>query len=165
MPQRATEDPHAFREAPQPAVEPRVEAHESVALAPPPTVTEQPTVRDDTARRETPGADPRTAEPPHAPWADESRAGATPAQMRRFIKSRPWIPLHELRRRFGINGQEDDVSPVPMSKGTVYVGLPAREAAILGELFRGGDVGYELATDPTSPIVIGVYPMRPVPRS
>ena len=41
----------------------------------------------------------------------------------------------------------------------------AREGALLGELLRGGEVGYELSLDPRSPIVVGVYPMRPVPRS
>jgi hypothetical protein len=35
---------------------------------------------------------------------------------------------------------------------------------MLGELLRGGDVGYELSVDPDTPIVIGVFPMRPVAR-
>ena len=48
---------------------------------------------------------------------------------------------------------------------TVYVGLPEREGRMLGELLRGGDVGYELSVDPVTPIVIGVFPMRPVARS
>jgi hypothetical protein len=47
----------------------------------------------------------------------------------------------------------------------VYVGLPSREGSLLGELLRGGDIGYELSLDPRTPVVIGVYPMRPVPRS
>jgi hypothetical protein len=72
--------------------------------------------------------------------------------------------MHELRRRFGINGMEDDVTPVHVDKGWIYVGLPPREGQLLGELLRGGEVGYELSLDPCTPIVIGVYPMRPVPR-
>jgi hypothetical protein len=96
---------------------------------------------------------------------DAISAGCTPAQMRRFIKSRPWIPMHELRRRFGINGHEDDVTGVSVGSRTVYVGLPEREGRMLGELLRGGDVGYELSVDPVTPIVIGVFPMRPVARS
>jgi hypothetical protein len=84
--------------------------------------------------------------------------------MRRFIKSRPWIPMHELRRRFGINGHEDDVTAVAVGPRTLYVGLPEREGRMLGELLRGGDVGYELSVDPDTPIVIGVFPMRPVAR-
>ena len=47
----------------------------------------------------------------------------------------------------------------------MYVGLPERECRLLGELVRGGEVGYELSLDPRTPIVVGVYPMRPVPRA
>lgn len=91
--------------------------------------------------------------------------GCTAPQLRRFIKSRPYVPMHELRRRFGINGSEDDVTAVDLAAGRVFVGLPAREGGLLGELLRGGEVGYELSLDPRSPIVVGLYPMRPVPRS
>lgn len=92
------------------------------------------------------------------------RATCTAAQLRRFIKSRPWIPMHELRRRFGISGPDDEVTPVRLAGRTVFVGLPATEGGLLGELFASGDVGYELSLDPGAPIVIGVYPMRPAPR-
>ncbi len=95
----------------------------------------------------------------------ESPATCTQAQLRRFIKSRPYVPLHELRRRFGLSGPDDDVSPVDVDGRRVFVGLPARETGLLGELLRQGDVGYELLLDPTSPIIIGVFPMRPVQRS
>ena len=88
----------------------------------------------------------------------------TAPQLRRFIKSRPYVPLHELRRRFGIDGGDDDVTPVRLEPGWVYVGLPTREGMLLGELLRAGEIGYELSLDPRSPIVIGVYPMRPIPR-
>jgi hypothetical protein len=91
-------------------------------------------------------------------------SAATAPQFRRFIKSRAYVPMHELRRRFGINGMEDDVTPVQLDRGWIYVGLPPREGQLLGELLRGGEVGYELSLDPCTPIVIGVYPMRPVPR-
>ena len=92
-------------------------------------------------------------------------AACTAPQLRRFIKSRPYVPMHELRRRFGINGGEDDVTPVQLSSGRIYVGLPSREGSLLGELLRGGEVGYELSLDPRSPIVVGLYPMRPVART
>ncbi len=94
----------------------------------------------------------------------QQKATCTLAQMRRFIKSRPYVPVHELRRRFLIEGIEDEVSPVGANGGLVYVGLPEREAGFLGELIRNGEVGCELLLDPTSPGVIGVYPMRPVAR-
>jgi len=89
----------------------------------------------------------------------------TAPQLRRFIKSRPYVPMHELRRRFAIDGGDDDVSPVSLDQRTVFVGLPDREGQLLGELLRSGEIGYELSLDPRTPIVIGVYPMRPVPRS
>lgn len=90
--------------------------------------------------------------------------GCTAPQLRRFIKSRPYVPMHELRRRFAIEGDDDDVTQVRLADGAVYVGLPAREGSLLGELLRGGEIGFELSLDPCTPIVIGVYPMRPVPR-
>lgn len=91
--------------------------------------------------------------------------GCTAPQLRRFIKSRPYVPMHELRRRFGINGHEDDVCAIDLGERRVFVGLPAREGSLLGELLRGGDIGYELSLDPRTPIVVGLYPMRPVART
>lgn len=94
----------------------------------------------------------------------EAPMPCTQAQLRRFIKSRPYVPLHELRRRFGLNGDDDDVSGADVDGRRLFIGLPERETGLLGELLRQGDVGYELLLDPTSPIVIGVFPMRPVQR-
>jgi len=90
---------------------------------------------------------------------------ATAPQLRRFIKSRAYVPMHELRRRFAINGADDEVTVVDIDRQRVFVGLPEREGRLLGELLRGGDIGYELSLDPISPIVVGVYPMRPVTRA
>jgi hypothetical protein len=96
--------------------------------------------------------------------AEVARPTCTVAQLRRFIKSRPWIPLHELRRRFGIYGGDDDVSPIHVGDHVLFIGLPSAEGRLMEELLAAGDVGYELGLDPTAPIVVGVYPMRPVPR-
>ncbi len=121
--------------------------------------------------------EPRPPEPrPAEPLAAEPRAAegvdaaaertATAPQLRRFIKSRAYVPMHELRRRFAINGGDDDVTPVDLEpRKRVFVGLPEREGRLLGELLRAGDIGYELSLDPISPIVVGVYPMRPVTRT
>jgi hypothetical protein len=96
---------------------------------------------------------------------DAERNGCTAPQLRRFIKSRAYVPMHELRRRFAIEGTDDDVTPVDMDPGVrVFVGLPNREGRLLGELLRSGDISYELSFDPIAPIVVGVFPMRPVPR-
>jgi hypothetical protein len=111
------------------------------------------------SRGETVGAQaPRFADPV------DLRVTCTVAQLRRFIKSRPWIPMHELRRRFGIYGGDDDVSPIRVGDHTLFIGLPPAEARLMAELLGGGDVGFELSLDPITPVVVGVYPMRPVPR-
>ena len=89
---------------------------------------------------------------------------ATAAQLRRFIKSRPYVPLHELRRRFELNGEADDVWPIRTADGVVYLGLPERESQLIGDLVRQGEVGLELCRDPQSPMVIGVFAMRPISR-
>ncbi|MGZ9230701.1 MAG: hypothetical protein ACXW4H_05390 [Candidatus Limnocylindrales bacterium] len=111
-----------------------------------------------------------TTTPPGAPEArmngSEQRPGqCTAPQLRRFIKSRPYVPMHELRRRFSINGEDDDVTPVRLDPGWIYVGLPSREGLLLGDLLRTGEIGYELSLDPRTPIVVGVYPMRPIARN
>lgn len=98
-----------------------------------------------------------SAEPPVS-------GGCTQAQLRRFIKSRPYVPMHELRRRFELNGMADEVTQVLIPQGSVYVGLPSRESRFIAELVRSGDIGLELSHDPPVPIVIGVYAMRPVSR-
>lgn len=97
--------------------------------------------------------------------AEQAEGGrCTQAQLRRFIKSRPYVPMHELRRRFELNGSPDDVSPVRTEEGTLWVGLPPREAGFLGELVRSGEIGLELCHDPCVRMVIGVFAMRPVAR-
>jgi len=113
-------------------------------------------------------AGPTTNGTANGPMNGHSNGGpntqCTAPQLRRFIKSRPYVPMHELRRRFGIDGHDDDVTPVRLEPGWVYVGLPGREGGLLGELLKAGEIGYELSLDPRTPIVIGVYPMRPIPR-
>ena len=111
-----------------------------------------------------PRSGPRPQPPLGAEESIEGKASCTLAQMRRFIKSRPYVPVHELRRRFLIEGIEDEVNPMTSADGTLYVGLPEREAGFLGELIKAGEVGCELLLDPTSPAVVGVFPMRPVAR-
>ena len=95
---------------------------------------------------------------------DAPSAGPTAAQLRRFIKSRPYVPLHELRRRFELNGDLDEVCALDGPDGRVFVGLPRREADFLGHLVRDGEVGLELSKDPDAPIVVGVFAMKPVTR-
>ena len=70
-----------------------------------------------------------------------------------------------MRRRFELNGDLDDVYAVDVPDGQIFVGLPRREAEFLAALVRDGDIGVELCKDPAVPIVVGVFPMKPVTRS
>jgi hypothetical protein len=110
-----------------------------------------------------------TADETTAASADLSADGShgpTAAQLRRFIKSRPYVPLHELRRRFELNGDLDEVAAIDVpDDGLIFVGLPRREADFLAGLVRDGEVGVELCRDPSVPLVVGVFSMRPVTRS
>lgn len=112
----------------------------------------------------TPGPPPTVAEPAPPEVPAGGGGACTQAQLRRFIKSRPYVPIHELRRRFALTGEDDDVTGFDSGGRRVFVGLPAREARMLGDLISQGDVGFELLLDPTSPIIVGVFPVRPVQR-
>jgi hypothetical protein len=102
----------------------------------------------------------------HVDGDGDVQRGPTAAQFRRFIKSRPYVPLHELRRRFELNGDLDEVALIQLpDHGRVFVGLPDREADFIAGLARDGDIGLELCHDPLVPIVVGVFPMRPVTRN
>ena len=90
--------------------------------------------------------------------------GCTQAQLRRFIKSRAYVPMHELRRRFAINGDADDVRAVDTRDGRFWAGLPARECGFLAELMDRGEVGVELCHDPCVDMIVGVYAIKPVGR-
>jgi hypothetical protein len=96
--------------------------------------------------------------------SERTAPACTAPQLRRFIKSRAYVPMHELRRRFAIDGGDDDVTGIPLDSGRIYVGLPTMEGQLLGDLVRAGEIGFELSMDPQTPVVVGVYAMRPVPR-
>lgn len=107
-------------------------------------------------------ADESTAAP--AEGSEPDHQGPTAAQLRRFIKSRPYVPLHELRRRFELNGDLDEVHAIDVPDGHLFLGLPRREADFIATLIRDGEVGVELSRDPSVPVVVGVFAMRPVTR-
>ena len=153
------------------AIEPRAAHDQAVPPAPlprPQPLAQPQPIASPEARRDAPAQQNGHAHAQHGPGpanGQDRSNGCTAPQLRRFIKSRPYIPMHELRRRFAIDGGDDDVTQVTINHGHIYVGLPPREGSLLGELLRGGDIGYELSLDPRTPVVVGVYPMRPVPRS
>jgi hypothetical protein len=72
--------------------------------------------------------------------------------------------MHELRRRFAIDGDPDDVAAVDTGEGRYWAGLPARECGYLAELLERGEVGVELCHDPCVGMIIGVYAIKPIGR-
>jgi hypothetical protein len=65
----------------------------------------------------------------------------------------------ELRRRFGLD-EPDTMVRISRNGTTAYIGVPAREAAKLEELWAREELGVELSVDVHAPVVVGVFPMR-----
>ncbi|MEO8246436.1 MAG: hypothetical protein ABI622_04870 [Chloroflexota bacterium] len=81
------------------------------------------------------------------------------SSLRRFITSRPYVPIAELRRRFGLD-EPDDVCRVERPGQAVYLGLPEREATKIADLWARDEIGLELSVEVRAPVVVGIYPMR-----
>jgi hypothetical protein len=81
------------------------------------------------------------------------------SSLRRFITSRPFVTVAELRRRFGLD--EPDAMALLRRNGTsAWIGLPEREATKLQDLWDRNELGVELSVEVRAPVVVGVYPMR-----
>lgn len=80
------------------------------------------------------------------------------SSLRRYLTSRPYIAIPDIRRRFGLD--PDAMSVVARDGTRAFVGLPEREAAKLQDLWQRDEVGVELSVEVRAPVVIGVYPMR-----
>jgi hypothetical protein len=81
------------------------------------------------------------------------------SSLRRFITSRPYVAVAELRRRFLLD--EPDAMARLERDGTVaWVGLPDREASKLRELWLRDEIGLQMSVEVRAPVVVGVYPMR-----
>jgi hypothetical protein len=81
------------------------------------------------------------------------------SSLRRFVSSRPYVPVAELRRRFGLD-EPDDMVLIRRNGTSAFIGIPAREAAKLEELWTRDELGVELSVDVHAPVVVGVFPMR-----
>ena len=81
------------------------------------------------------------------------------SSLRRFVSSRPYVPVAELRRRFGLD-EPDEMVRISCNGTTAFIGVPAREAAKLEELWLRDELGVELSVDVHAPVVVGVFPMR-----
>ena len=80
------------------------------------------------------------------------------SSLRRYLTSRPYIAVADIRRRFGLD--PDAMSVVSRNGTTAYIGLPEREASKLQDLWQRDEVGVELSVEVKAPVVVGVYPMR-----
>ena len=81
------------------------------------------------------------------------------SSLRRFITSRPFVTVAELRRRFGLD-DPDSMTRLAQNGTVAWIGLPEREASKLQELWDRGELGVELSVEVRAPVVVGVYPMR-----
>jgi hypothetical protein len=81
------------------------------------------------------------------------------SSLRRFISSRPYIPVAEIRRRFGID-DPDCMCRVRRNGSAAFVGLPEREALKIEDLWNRDEIGLELSVEVNAPVVVGIYPMR-----
>ena len=80
------------------------------------------------------------------------------SSLRRYLTSRPYIAVADIRRRFGLD--PDAMSVVARNGTTAYIGLPEREASKLQDLWQRDEVGVELSVEVKAPVVVGVFPMR-----
>jgi hypothetical protein len=81
------------------------------------------------------------------------------SSLRRFITSRPYVTVAELRRRFGLD-DADGIGHLERNGTRAWIGLPEREAAKIQDLWQRDEVGLELSVEVRAPVVVGVYPMR-----
>lgn len=81
------------------------------------------------------------------------------SSLRRFISSRPYVAIAELRRRFLLD-QPDAMSCLERDGRVAWVGLPEREAAKLQELWLRDEIGIQLSVEVRAPVVVGIFPMR-----
>jgi hypothetical protein len=80
------------------------------------------------------------------------------SSLRRYLTSRPYLAVADIRRRFGLDPEA--MSVVSRNGTTAYIGLPEREATKLQDLWQRDEVGVELSVEVKAPVVVGVYPMR-----
>jgi len=81
------------------------------------------------------------------------------SSLRRFITSRPYVAVAELRRRFVLD-EPDAMSRLERDGTVAWIGLPDREAAKLHDLWMRDEIGLQLSVEVRAPVVVGVFPMR-----
>jgi hypothetical protein len=81
------------------------------------------------------------------------------SSLRRFITSRPYVTIAELRRRFALD-DPDGIGYVERNGSHAWIGLPEREASKIQDLWQRDEVGLQLSVEVHAPVVVGIYPMR-----
>jgi hypothetical protein len=81
------------------------------------------------------------------------------SSLRRFITSRPYVAVAELRRRFGLD-DPDAMTRLERNGTAAWIGLPEREANKLQDLLNRDELGLELSVEVRAPVVVGIYPLR-----
>jgi hypothetical protein len=81
------------------------------------------------------------------------------SSLRRFISSRPYVAIAELRRRFALD-DPDAMTCLERDGTSAWVGLPDREASKLQELWLRDEIGLEMSVEVRAPVVVGIYPTR-----
>jgi len=81
------------------------------------------------------------------------------SSLRRFISSRPYVAIPELRRRFALD-DPDAMSRLERDGAMAWIGLPEREASKLQELWQRDEIGLELSVEVRARVVVGIYPTR-----
>ena len=81
------------------------------------------------------------------------------SSLRRFITSRPYVTVAEIRRLFGLD-DPDAMAHLQRNGTSAWIGLPEREATKLEELWHRDELGMELSVEVRAPVVVGIYPMR-----
>ena len=81
------------------------------------------------------------------------------SSLRRFITSRPYVTVADIRRRFRLD-DPDAMAQLRRNGTSAWVGLPEREATKLEELWHREELGLEMSVEVRAPVVVGIYPMR-----
>jgi hypothetical protein len=74
-----------------------------------------------------------------------------------YIRSKSYIPIPELRRRFEVSSEE--MSTIQDDGQKVFVGLPQDLADVVATLRRQNKIGLEVAPEFSAPVVVGIYPL------
>jgi hypothetical protein len=80
------------------------------------------------------------------------------SSLRRYLTSRPYIAVADIRRRFGLDPEA--MSVVARNGTAAFIGLPEREATKLQDLWQRDEIGVELSVEVRAPVVVGIYPIR-----